>query len=422
MQQKLPFSLTTRKNSPYYYVRLRNEQTGKFLSWVSTKEKNYNRALRWAWDYYNQKASSRELQKISFYDTVRKATYTAEDVELFLEEFKRKGFISAYVKNDNSAANQNAMQWLLDFWDFEKSEYLREKDRKGQTVHKKHAENCRAFLLHYWAEIIKDKKLGEVSRSDVKKLFAQLDKSDLNGNSKNHILRSLLTPMKWAYNNELIAKDISCGWTMYKAVYQKRAILTMELAKAVFSVDWGNNKAKLASMLSMCTGMRCGEIQALTLEDLGENCIHVNHSWNLKDDLKSTKNGEARIVYMPFTSLMNELKKLGAENPYEYGKGYIFWGNTPNSPIDCKVFLKFFRRALVSIGLTKEEAEKYTFHSWRHFYTTYMISHVSERVLQSQTGHKTRIMLEHYANHDTNEAQKMIENAQTDVFGAILQK
>lgn len=105
MQQKLPFSLTTRKNSPYYYVRLRNEQTGKFLSWVSTKEKNYNRALRWAWDYYNQKASSRELQKISFYDTVRKATYTAEDVELFLEEFKRKGFISAYVKNDNSAAN-----------------------------------------------------------------------------------------------------------------------------------------------------------------------------------------------------------------------------------------------------------------------------------------------------------------------------
>ena len=64
---KLPFSLTVRSSSPYYYVRFRNEQTGGFLSWVSTKEKNYSRALRKAWDMYNAMQSGRELEKISFY-------------------------------------------------------------------------------------------------------------------------------------------------------------------------------------------------------------------------------------------------------------------------------------------------------------------------------------------------------------------
>ena len=63
--QKLPFSLTIRGESPFYYVRFRNERTGKFMSWLSTKEKNYNRALRKAWDMYNEKADA--ISELSFY-------------------------------------------------------------------------------------------------------------------------------------------------------------------------------------------------------------------------------------------------------------------------------------------------------------------------------------------------------------------
>ena len=77
--QKLPFSLTIRGESPFYYVRFRNERTGKFMSWLSTKEKNYNRALRKAWDMYNEKADA--ISELSFYDTIRKSDYTKEDVE-----------------------------------------------------------------------------------------------------------------------------------------------------------------------------------------------------------------------------------------------------------------------------------------------------------------------------------------------------
>lgn len=415
--QKLPFSLTTRGDSPFYYVRFRNERTGKFMSWLSTKEKNYSRALRKAWDMYNEKADA--ISELSFYDTIRKSEYTKEDVEKFLEDFQRKGFLTSFVMNDSSLQNVDALEWLCSFWNPEQSEYLKEKARKGQPVHKKHRENSVAFIIRHWSGILDGKKLGELSRADIKKQFDRLDALDLNGNTKNHILRSVLTPLKWAYNNELLSVDLSRGWVMYKCSYKKRAILTMEMARNVFRVSWDNDMARLASMLSMCTGMRSGEILALTADDLGENCIYVRHSYNMKDGLKSTKNGEERTVYVYFPFIMSELKKLALLNPHNCGAGFLFFGRLPDKPIDCNVLRKYFRRALVSAGMNQEDAQKMTFHAWRHFYTTYMSDKVNQRALQNQTGHKTQIMLEHYAAHQTAEEAQLITKAQAEVFGSI---
>lgn len=416
--KKLPFSLTVRGDSPFYYVRFRNEQTGIFMSWISTKEKNYNRALRKAWDLYNNQSD--KIDQLSYYDTLRKSDYTAEDVLHFLEDFQRKGFLTGFVLNDSSIANTPALQWLVDFWNPDSSDYLKEKHRKGQSVHRKHRENSAAFILRHWSEIIGEKKLGELTRQDIQKQFNRLDTLPLNGNTKNHILRAVLTPLKWAYNNELLCRDLSRGWIMYKAEYKKRSILTMEMARSVFRVEWGNNMARLASMLSMCTGMRCGEILALTVDDLGENCIYVRHSYNMKDGLKSTKNGEERTVFVYFPYIMEQLRILAETNPYKNGAGFIFWGLLPDKPIDCNVFRKFFRRALVAAGMSQEDAKKMTFHAWRHFYTTYMADKVNQKALQSQTGHKTQIMLEHYADHQTREDALVIMNAQAEVFGAVL--
>ena len=72
------------------------------------------------------------------------------------------------------------------------------------------------------------------------------------------------------------------------------------MAEKVFKMEWDSEAAKLAAMLSMCSGMRLGEIVALTLEDVEDYRIHVNHSWNEADGLKCTKNRECRTVFLPF--------------------------------------------------------------------------------------------------------------------------
>jgi hypothetical protein len=120
---------------------------------------------------------------------------TKEDVEKFLEDFQRKGFLTSFVLNDSSFQNVDALEWLCSFWNPEQSEYLKEKARKGKPVHKKHRENSVAFITRHWSGILEGKKLGELSRADIRRQFERLDVLELNGNTKNHILRSVLTPL-----------------------------------------------------------------------------------------------------------------------------------------------------------------------------------------------------------------------------------
>jgi integrase len=102
---------------------------------------------------------------------------------------------------------------------------------------------------------------------------------------------------------------------MFSGPSTKRNILTPELATAVFTINWDDQRSKIANMLAAVTGMRAGEIQALRVKDIGTDCIYVSHSWNSKDSLKPTKNNEPRRVEVPFPGVIQALLKLAEKNP-----------------------------------------------------------------------------------------------------------
>jgi hypothetical protein len=62
-------------------------------------------------------------------------------------------------------------------------------------------------------------------------------------------------------------------------------------------------------------------------------------------------------------------------------------------PICWRLFVDGLRDALVRSGFSESEAGKYLFHGWRHFYTSYLMGKLEKKLLKSQTGHKTDIML-----------------------------
>ena len=67
------------------------------------------------------------------------------------------------------------------------------------------------------------------------------------------------------------------------------AEITRKDVDAFFSSD----EAKIANEFAMHTGMRAGEIQALTVDDLGEDEIYVRHSWSkymASNAVKTVKN------------------------------------------------------------------------------------------------------------------------------------
>jgi len=109
---------------------------------------------------------------------------------------------------------------------------------------------------------------------------------------------------------------------------------------------------------AMHTGMRAGEIRALTVDDLGNDEIYVRRSWSKYDGLKCCKNGEERSVPIPISHQLYLKPKMLADS------------------------------------------KDICFHSWRHFFIARMLDYVQDkRYVMALSGHKTEAMLNHYGAH-----------------------
>jgi integrase len=85
-----------------------------------------------------------------------------------------------------------------------------------------------------------------------------------------------------------------------------------------------------------------------------------------------------------------------------------------------RLFVDGLREALVESGFSKDEAGKYLFHGWRHFYTSYLMGKLEKKLLKSQTGHLTDAMLFHYGEHRTEGDRQTIQAMAIDTFGKLL--
>jgi integrase len=175
-------------------------------------------------------------------------------------------------------------------------------------------------------------------------------------------------------------------------------------------------------MLAAVTGMRNGEILALRFQDVGADCIYVRGSWNKADGMKLPKNNETRTVEIPFPALMHGLIEQARQNQWGVSpSSLVFWStNRKMVPMQGQGFGKGLREALIKIGFTEAEAEQYTFHGWRHFFTSYMINKLDKKLLKGETGHKTDIMINHYADHQTVGERELIQAKKLETFAGLL--
>ena len=203
---------------------------------------------------------------------------------------------------------------------------------------------------------------------------------------------------------------------------RERQILSPSAVAAAFRVTWKDQRAKVANMLASVTGLKSGEILALRLQDIGKDCIFVRASWNRADKLKPTKNNEPRTVEIPFPDLINELVKLAMQNPWGVSPdSFVFWADTKKDiPMRGRLFVDGLREALIKIGFSKDEASKYLFHAWRHFFTSYMVRKLDKKLLKSQTGHKTDIMIARYSDHELIGDRELIQAAEREIFAGLL--
>lgn len=310
--------------------------------------------------------------------------------------------------------------FLENFWDWEKSSYIKERLLHNHGIHRQYVFRCASAIKRYWLPwFCSELLLKDVTRNDLKDFVLSFSEraSPVTAQGKNDIIRSGTVALKWAYKNGLIESDITSGLVYYSGNITEIEILEPEIVKKLFNNPWKNKKAEMANKLAMLTGLRSGEIQALRGCDIADDCIYVRHSWNKLDGLKVPKNGETRIAYVPFPDILKKLKKMAI-----YSDCYVFSGRNPLKPMDAKCWLRELRQELKKLGVDEDIIEKIHFHSWRHYFTVHMKNqgNLEPYLLGRMTGHKTSSMLEYYGNHKLNVESIKMKEAVQRVFANFL--
>lgn len=417
------FILSKRADLPNYYISIQNPLTGNYSTKRSsgTSDKKEAEKIAYKWLLTGKFEKTEKYSSKSLIDAFKMADLTVKDTALIIEILKQKELlVSAVIKNDRSDIPFTT--FLSDFWDYETSSYIREKLRKKHSIHKRYVAKQSGAIKNYWTPFFKDITLGSVTRELLNNFIDWLGKQPKpeSAKGKNNIIKAGTLPLKWAVRNNYLEKDITEGLLLFSGEDKKREILTPELATAIFQLSWKNQSSKLANLLSMCTGLRAGEIQGLRKSDLGKFCLYIRHSWNHADGLKTTKNNEQRVAEIVFPQLMSALIEQANSNPFDEGlDGYIFWASIPGKPSESKQWLADLREVCKAVGI--KDPSWVTFHAWRHFFATYMHGKVEDKVLQMATGHKTNAMLQHYANHTRLADINELKIAQRSVFQPILE-
>ncbi|MGL1892160.1 MAG: tyrosine-type recombinase/integrase [Spirochaetaceae bacterium] len=211
----------------------------------------------------------------------------------------------------------------------------------------------------------------------------------------------LFTILDSARVDGYLTKDIKLGIKKLPKNKRKvRGILTEHevsklFDKANYHEYWGDNFLYYTASLVACfTGMRQGEILALTPDKIFENHIYVCHSYN-KFGLGPTKTKETRQVYMN-NIVKHQLIEIMPES------GFIFTYNG-DSPLTPQRLTEAFYRAIEKMGISKvlREQRNITFHSFRHFLVTYLRGKgVTDAEITSITGQKTIKIIDDYTRFD----------------------
>ena len=144
-------------------------------------------------------------------------------------------------------------------------------------------------------------------------------------------------------------------------------------------------------------------------ENLFEDHLLINHGYVEQFGLQDTKNHKSRSI-----PIQRELyEKLFSLSLLQTEGEYIFSSSKGKSPIIRAEIIRYLKRALENIGISKEEQKSrfITFHSWRHYANSNLInSGVPKSIVQSVIGYiNDNAMTELYTHVSLDDAKIVLD-------------
>ncbi len=316
--------------------------------------------------------------------------------------------------------------FLLNFWDFDNSDFIKRYIAHGHNMTKRHTQMMLGLVKNYWKPYFGDEiTVEELDRQTLDDFFFYLHtEKQLSGGTVNKAINCGSRAMRYLFENKRIQTNPMAGIERFNAEEIGRGIPTESEVKQLLKVDWLNETYKLAFKLGIYCGLRAGEISGLRVcdLDLDADLIHVRHSWNDTDGLKCPKNTDIRDLPIDHETL-EELYAMARKNPNFSDLSYVFFSQVkPEQPCWPSYYVDGLYDALEKIGVSEEQRKErnIVFHSLRHFCATILSQRTDLKTVQAVMGHRSEDMSKHYSNHETEEKINNMRNVMQLTWNDIM--
>jgi integrase len=304
-------------------------------------------------------------------------------------------------------------EFAVDFWDFEKSEYL--KNQMGRRLITRSYANQGAYNLEaHLLPVFGNKKLNAITMDEINTwlihfcdntYLANDGKTALHykHNTANLAFKFLKIMLEYAVFTKYLKANPCKNVKMLHTLDERKIdILTPDEAKKLFNENWAdiwvNRVNYVLNKLAAATGMRHGELLGLRGEFVYDTYIDVCAQYNRYGygDVKSHKPRNIPINQ----ALRTDLETLIKIN----GNGYIFSRNGGKNPISRNTVSKELYNALKKIGIDEKQRKErcLCMHGWRHFLISALkMANISDAKAMEIAGHASTKISRHYTHLDT---------------------
>ena len=259
------------------------------------------------------------------------------------------------------------------------------------------------YNLYIKNSSLTNKKISNLKALDIQEFYNALENDNITASTINMIHRVIKPFLNYLFINSLTIKDLGTpGMLKLPKVKKKNTDITVlsleDQQKFINSLD-DDNSDKILFIFALSTGLRLGEILALTWDDLNNGMVRVdkniknvkvNDKWTLllQDTPKTEKSN--RYVPVPKNVLsqleIHKKKQIELKSKAEslYTDNNLIFATDFGTYIDPSNLNRRFKKALVKADLTPIK-----FHSLRHTYATRLFENdIQPKVVSDLLGHK----------------------------------
>lgn len=281
--------------------------------------------------------------------------------------------------------------YARDFWNWDTCPVIQDKIRRGGHYSVMNARSNGKLTDKHIMPYFEKALIESITARQVEDWILRLPtEHGLSNKSCNNILTIFRQILDAAIADGIIERNPAKAVKPLIKDGSRRGCFTVQEIRRLFGVQWQHRQAYIACYLASRTGMRIGEVLALTPAQVHEGYIDVNASWADYEGRKSTKSGWSRIVPVDLSTvdLLREIMPPGEDDYF-----FTLFGTEPLSDSTINKYLKL---AMVEADIDYKN-ENLSFHSFRHFLNTRLkAADVDGEKVRAVMGHESVEMTEHY--------------------------